>query len=79
MAMTIYSTQSAANQLASLVEHACLGEEVVITNDQGLLVKLAPMKNHPRSHSFGLLKDELIVDERFFEPLPEAELRAWET
>jgi len=37
-----------------------------------------PVESTPRGRHFGVMRGRARVDERFFEPLPEEELGAWE-
>lgn len=64
--------------LSKLVARACGGEEVVISRGKQPLVRLVPVNRPTPERKFGALRGKLVVDDRFFEPLPEAELAAWE-
>ena len=68
----------AKTELSRLIERACAGEEVVIARGKHPVVRLVPVERRAPERKFGALRDKLVVDERFFEPLPEEELRAWE-
>ncbi len=68
----------AKTQLSKIIARACRGEEVVIAKAGRPLVRLTPIKRQPSGRRFGALHGKARVDERFFEPLPEDELRAWE-
>lgn len=65
-------------QLSELIERACAGEQVVISRSGAPAVVLVPVASKPRGRRFGALEGLIAVDERFFEPLPEEELAAWE-
>ena len=68
----------AKTHLSRLVERACAGEEVVIARGNRPLVKLVPIDRVEPARKFGALRGKLVVDDSFFEPLPESELDAWE-
>jgi prevent-host-death family protein len=64
--------------LSKLVARACAGEEVVIARGKRPLVRLVPVDRPVPERKFGALRGKLIVNDTFFDPLPEAELAAWE-
>ncbi len=76
--MKIVPIHQAKTNLSKLVQQACDGDEVIIARGRTPLVKLVPVEQHTPKRKFGALKGKLVVDARFFEPLPEAELRVWE-
>lgn len=42
-------------------------------------VKLVPVAQDQPKRRFGAYRGQFTIDDAFFEPLPEEELRAWET
>lgn len=42
------------------------------------VVRITAIAPRPSGRQFGALRGKAQVDQRFFEPLPEDELRAWE-
>lgn len=68
----------AKSQLSKFIELACRGEEIVIAKAGRPMVRLTPVEQQASGRRFGALQGKAKVDERFFEPLPEDELRAWE-
>jgi prevent-host-death family protein len=68
----------AKTDLSRLIERACAGEEVIIARGQRPVVRLVPVDSPVPRRKFGALKGKLVVDDRFFDPLPERELAAWE-
>ena len=68
----------AKTQLSKIIDQACRGEEVVIAKAGTPVVRLTPIAPCPNRRQFGALSGKARVDQRFFEPLPEDELRAWE-
>jgi len=67
----------AKTQLSKLIERACQGEEVIIAKSGKPVAKLTAIELRQRGRQFGALRGKARVDERFFEPLPEEELKAW--
>ncbi|WP_295392746.1 type II toxin-antitoxin system Phd/YefM family antitoxin [uncultured Thiodictyon sp.] len=67
----------AKTQLSKIVDQACRGEEVVIAKAATPVVRLTPIAPPTSGRRFGALNGKARVDQRFFEPLPEDELRAW--
>ncbi len=82
--MTTVSVEEAGPRLAELVKLVMAGERVVITGEGAsrveLKVKTATALSQTKRtgpRRLGLLEGKLVVDERFFEPLPEDELKLW--
>jgi prevent-host-death family protein len=75
--MKTVTIQSAKNQLSSLIEQVCQGEEIWIAKDDKPVARLIPFKQKI-TRVFGALKGQIKVDEGFFEPLPQEELSLWE-
>ncbi len=74
--MRTVSVTAAKAQLSRLLVQVERGEDVVITRHGKPVAKL--MAYRPRARrQFGALRGRVSIDERFFEPLPEAELAAW--
>ena len=72
--VTVHEAKTHLSRLLARVEK---GETVVITRRGKPIAKLLPAEGlGPREP--GGLKGLVSIDERFFEPLPEDELRAWE-
>lgn len=73
--MSIVNVHEAKTQLSRLLERARSGEEIIIAKAGVPWARLCPLEPlEPRRP--GLLHGR--VDDAFWEPLPEAELRAWE-
>ena len=68
----------AKTRLSKLIEQACRGEEVIIAKAGVPIARLAAIPPVTSGRRFGALSGRARVDERFFEPLPDAELKAWE-
>ena len=65
-------------RLSTLVARARAGEDIVITRGRRPLVRLVPVDHPVPKRTFGALRGTLIIDETFFDPLPDAELTRWE-
>lgn len=75
---TTVGMHAAKTRLSQLVAQAEAGEEVIITRGDKPVARLVPFENKPVRRLFGAMKGMLPIDDRFFEPLPEEELKAWE-
>ncbi len=76
--MTTVKIHYAKTHLSRLIEKACGGEEVIISRGDEPLVHLQPLREKKGHRKPGSMKGKLKVGPEFFEPLPEAELKAWE-
>ena len=70
--------QEAKDQLARLLAAAEAGEEVVIARDGKAVARLVPLPEERPKRRPGSMKGKIHVDDSFFDPLPEEELRLWE-
>ena len=75
--MTVVTVHEAKTHLSRLIAEVLDGGEVVIARGREPVVKLVPAKPKGKRQP-GVLKGKITVDDRFFEPLSEEELRAWE-
>jgi prevent-host-death family protein len=73
-----HSIHAAKTQLSKLIERAEAGDEVVIMRGQTPVVRLVPIRVKAPRRRFGAMKGRARVTAAFFEPLPPAELSAWE-
>jgi len=73
--MTTVNVHEAKTQLSRLLERARCGEEIIIAKAGVPWARLCPLEPLALRRP-GLLHGR--VDDSFFEPLPEAELEAWE-
>ena len=75
--MASVSVHEAKTHLSRLIAQVEAGGEVVITRNNrpvARLVREGPPKKKPL---LGALTGQILIDDRFFEPLPEEELKAW--
>ena len=73
--MEIVNVHEAKTNLSKLLERARAGEEIIIAKAGVPYARLCPLaESSPRKP--GLLVG--VVDDSFFDPLPEDELDAWE-
>lgn len=77
--MTQITVHSAKTHLSQLIQRALKGEDIVIARGKEPMVRLVPVEPVKRGRVFGAMKGRARVDDRFFEPLPDEELDAWET
>ncbi|WP_428151762.1 type II toxin-antitoxin system Phd/YefM family antitoxin [Brevundimonas sp.] len=77
--MTTVTVHEAKTHLSKLIAAAERGEEVVIARGDKPAVRLVPVEPVKRPDRVpGRLKGIIAFDDRFFDPLPEEELRLWE-
>lgn len=77
--MTTVTVHHAKTHLSKLIAAAERGEEVVIARGDKPAVRIVPFAPVARPERRpGRLKGLVALDDRFFEPLPEDELRRWE-
>ena len=75
--MSVVNVGQARTHLSRLLAKVEAGEEVVIARRGEPVARLVPFT--PRGERrFGAMMGTLVVDDGFFEPLPEEELEAWE-
>ena len=75
--MPVVDIHRAQAQLSSLLAQIEAGEEIVIVRHGRPIAKLVRCRRSGE-RQFGALKDRISIDNRFFDPLPKAELTAWE-
>jgi prevent-host-death family protein len=77
--MTTVSVHEAKTHLSRLIEKVLAGEKVVISRNREPVVQMIPAQAAPmKTRRIGAWKGKISLGERFFEPLPEDELKAWE-
>ncbi len=76
--MSIVNVHAAKTHLSRLIEKACSGEEVVIARNNQPLVKLVPIRSPQPKRQRGSLEGQVVIPQSFFDPLPDAELDAWD-
>lgn len=76
--MTQVNIHDAKTHLSKLIERASRGEEVIIARAGKPVARLTALEPVEHGRRFGAMKGKATVDDRFFEPLPEDELAAWE-
>ncbi len=73
----IVNIHHAKTHLSQLIAQAKNGEEVIIAKAGEPQVMLTVIKTKKRKVP-GRFKDELVLGNEFFEPLPDSELETWE-
>ena len=76
--MPVVNVHQAKTQLSRLLAQAEAGEEIVIARHGKPVARLVSCKAGPGKRQFGAMKGRIVVDDSFFDALPEAELSAWE-
>lgn len=76
--MTVVSVHEAKTHLSRLIRQVLAGEEVVITRGRERVARLVPAATEKPKRTMGRLAGKVVIDEQFFEPLPDDELAAWE-
>ena len=75
----VVNVHQAKTQLSRLLARAEAGEEVVIARNGDPVARLVTFTGQRGTRRFGALKDQIVVDDSFYEPLPEHELARWES
>ncbi|GIW28163.1 MAG: antitoxin [Meiothermus sp.] len=74
---TVVNVGQAKTHLSSLLERVRAGEEIILAKNGQPYARLVPLEK-PQKRKLGLMKGLGKVDEAFFEPLPEEDLKEWE-
>ena len=75
--MSTVNVHQAKTHLSRLLVRVEEGENVIIARNGKPVAKLVGYER-PGKRRFGALKGQISIDDKFFEPLPEPELVAWE-
>ncbi len=75
--MATVNVHEAKTHLSRLLAQVEAGEEVIIARNGTPVARLVRCKKRGK-RQFGALKGKITVDDSFFDPLPEEELRLWE-
>jgi prevent-host-death family protein len=75
--MPIVNIHQAKTNLSKLVAEALEGGDVIIARNNRAAVRLVPVESVKTSREPGRWKGRVSLDEGFWEPLPEEELRLW--
>ena len=76
--MTQVNIHEAKTHLSKLIERTSQGEEFIIARAGKPVARLTAIEPIEHGRCFGAMKGKATVDEKFFEPLPEDEIAAWE-
>ena len=76
--MKVVTIHAAKTHLSRLIEQAAAGEQIVIARGKEPVARLVPIKPPKRGRVFGAMRGRAKVDRRFFQPLPDEEIEAWE-
>ena len=75
--MTTVNVHEAKTNLSKLLAQVEAGEEVVIARNGKPVARFVSCKPKGKPQ-FGVLKGKIKIDDSFFDPLSEEELRLWE-
>ena len=75
--MTTVNVHEAKTNLSRLLAQVEVGEEVIIARNGKPVARLVSCKPKGKPTP-GVLKGLIKIDDSFFDPLPEEELRLWE-
>jgi prevent-host-death family protein len=75
--MKTVTIHQAKTNLSRLIERACRGEEIIIARGSEPVARLTSLKDKKGRRKPGSLKGKLVVDRKFFDPLPPDEMAAW--
>jgi antitoxin (DNA-binding transcriptional repressor) of toxin-antitoxin stability system len=77
--MPVFTLKHAAGRLPQIVERAEAGEEIFLKREGKVVAKVVAVSSKPiGKREFGRLKGLVKVGPKFFEALPEKELKLWE-
>ncbi len=76
--MKVVTIHAAKTHLSRLIQEVSSGEHIVIARGKEPVARLVPIKSQKTGRVFGAMRGRAKVDRRFFEPLPDEELDAWE-
>jgi prevent-host-death family protein len=76
--MSTFTIHKAKTQLSQLIAQAERGEEVIIARGRTPVARLVPYAPEQRKRGFGSMKGRVWLDDSFWDPLPEEELKLWE-
>jgi prevent-host-death family protein len=72
----LVNVHDAKTHFSKLLEQAHAGQEIILAKAGKPYARLMPLAAEPAKRQRGRVKG--IIDDAFFDPLPEAELDAWE-
>jgi len=76
--MKSVTIHAAKTHLSALIEEVRAGEEIIIARGKVPVARLLAFRPRPVERVFGAMKGRVVIDEGFFEPLPDDELAAWD-
>lgn len=76
--MKSVTIHAAKTHLSALIEEVRAGEEVIIAKGKEPVARLVAFRPRRVERVFGAMRGRVEVDDAFLDPLPDAELAAWE-
>ena len=78
MLMKVVTIHAAKTNLSRLIEEVAGGEQIVIARGKDPVARLVPIAPQQKGRVFGAMRGRAKTDRRFFAPLPDEEIKAWE-
>ena len=75
---SVVTIHEAKTNLSRLIHKAARGQEVIISRGSKPVARLVAIGEIEGQRKPGSLKGKLVIGPEFFEPLPAAEVSAWE-
>ena len=76
--MKVVTIHTAKTHLSRLIAEVTEGEQIVIARGKDPVARLVPIRPQKKGRVFGAMRGRAKVDGRFFEPLSDKDLDAWE-
>lgn len=76
--MKTVNVHEAKTHLSKLLNQVSSGEEIIIAKSGTPVARLVPVRKKPAKRISGTAKGKVILENAFFEPLPEDLLEAFE-
>lgn len=76
--MPTATIHEAKTNLSKLIELAERGEEVLLARGKKIVARIVPIAASPKQRRLDVLRGKFKLTRKFFEPLPDEELDAWD-
>ena len=75
--LMLVNVHDAKTQFSKLLEQAHAGQEIILAKAGKPYARMVPLESAVPKRQRGRVKE--LIDDAFFDPLPDAELNAWES
>lgn len=75
--MTSVSVHEAKTHLSRLLREIEAGQEIDITRRNKVVARIVPPEPLAKKPLLGAMKGQFELDDAFFDPIPDEDLRAW--